>query len=375
MKQLILIAIAILGFATYAPCQETRATLTGLVADPTGAVVPNAPIEVVNVDTGATTHVKSNGQGSYTVPFLQPGNYKIRVQMEGFKAYLHTGLELQVDATVKENIVLQVGSVNESVLVTTATPMIDTSNADTGQSLTAEEVRDLPNNGNSPFALERDEYGVIPTGKQATVQLTPTSNTTASQVSIGGGQSASAEVPLNGIPDMESSSRQISYIPQLDAVNSVHVDQFSANAALGDTIGGTVNITTKSGTNQFHGTLSEYYNGGALFPLGLTLQRRPPTSRPPITISPVRRSVARCLFLISSTVATSCFSSMRGRATTPRLVNPLSPAFRPRMKETATFMLCLPTVPRLSFTIRIVVATKPSAASNTGFDPQSLTTA
>jgi hypothetical protein len=264
-KIIFIVAVAILCLTASAPCQETRATLTGLVMDPTGAVVPNATIKVVNADNGATVLVKSNSQGSYTAPFLQPGVYTISVQMNGFKAYRHTGLELQVEATVKENIVLQVGSVSESVVVTTATPMIDTSNADTGQSLTAEEVRDLPNNGNSPFALERDEYGVIPTGKQATAQLTPTSNTTASQVSIGGGQSASGEVLLNGIPDMESSSRQVSFIPQLDAVNTVHVDQFSANAALGDTIGGTINITTKSGTNQFHGTLSEYYNGSRPF--------------------------------------------------------------------------------------------------------------
>ncbi len=266
MKKLTFLAIAILCIAPYALSQETRATLTGLVTDPTGAVVPNAPVDVVNMDTGATVHAKANSQGSYTVPFLAaPGNYKISVTMTGFKAYVHTGLELQVDRTVKENIVLQLGSVDESVVVTTATPMIDTSNADTGQSITAEEVRDLPNNGNSPFSLERDEYGVIPLGKQATAQLTPTSNTTANQVSIGGGQSSSTEVLLNGIPDMESSSRQVSYIPQLDAVNQIHVDQFSANAAQGDTIGGTLNITTKSGTNQFHGTLSEYYNGGRPF--------------------------------------------------------------------------------------------------------------
>lgn len=262
MRKFAFIALVILCFCAYAPCQETRATLTGLVTDPTGAVVPNAVITVVDTATGATVHVKSNSQGSYTAPFLQPGVYTISAQIAGFKAYVHSGLELQVDATVKENIVLQVGSVTESVVVTGATPMIDTANADTGQSLTPEEVRDLPNNGNSPFSLERDEYGVIPIGKQATAQLTPTSNTTASQVAISGGQSASAEVLLNGIPDMESSSRQISFIPQLDSVSTVHVDQFSANAALGDTIGGTVNMTTKSGTNEFHGTLSEYYNGG-----------------------------------------------------------------------------------------------------------------
>jgi hypothetical protein len=261
MKKLTSIAIAILGLATYAPCQETRATLTGSVADQTGAVVPNAPVDIVNTDNGATVHAKSNGQGSYTVPFLAPGVYKVSVQMDGFKTYLHAGLELGVDATVKENIVLQIGSVNESVVVTSATPMIDTSNADTGQSLTREEVIDLPNNGNSAFSLERDEYGVIPVGAQATAQITPTSNSSANNVSIGGGQSASAEVLLNGIPDMESSSRQVSYFPQLDAVDTVHVDQFSANAALGDTIGGTVNITTKGGTNDFHGSLTEYYNG------------------------------------------------------------------------------------------------------------------
>src|ERR1700679_918426 len=156
MRKLTFIAIVILCLVAHAPCQETRATLTGLVLDPTGAVVPNASVKVVNSDNGATVIVKSNGQGSYTAPFLEPGVYTISVQMDGFKSYQHTGVELQVEATVKENIVLQIGSVSESVVVTTATPMIDTSNADTGQSLTREEVIDLPNNGNSAFSLERD---------------------------------------------------------------------------------------------------------------------------------------------------------------------------------------------------------------------------
>ena len=265
MRRFTFAVVALLCLAAYASGQQTRATLTGLVTDPTGAVVPNAIIKIVNSETGATTLVKSNSRGSYTAPFLAPGVYAISVQMTGFKAYLHTGVELQVEATVTENIVLQIGSVTQSVLVTTATPLIDTANADTGQSLTPEEVQDLPNNGNSAFTLERDEYGVIPVGKYATAQLTPTSNSSANDFAVGGGQEASSEVLLNGVPDMESSSRQVSYLPSLDSVNTVHVDQFSANAALGDTIGGTVNITTKSGTNQLHGTLVEYYNGSRPF--------------------------------------------------------------------------------------------------------------
>jgi len=263
MRKLTFIVIAILCLAAYAPCQETRAKLTGLVTDQTGAVVPNAPVEVVNTNTGATVVVKSNGQGAYTAPFLQPGVYKVSVQMTGFKNYVHTGMELQTQATVTENIALQIGSVNESVVVTTATPMIDVATADTGQSLTAEEVRDLPNNGNSPFSLARNMYGVLPTN--ATRQLKPTDNTNANQVSIAGGQQSSAEVLLNGVPNMESSSRQVSFIPSVDSVETVHVDQFSANAAMGDTIGGSINITTKSGTNSLHGTLTEYYNGSRPF--------------------------------------------------------------------------------------------------------------
>ncbi len=265
MRKLIFIAIVFLGFAASATCQEFRATLTGLVKDPSGAVVPAAAVKVVNTDTGATVIVKSNGKGSYTAPFLLPGPYSVSVEMDGFKTYLHTGLTLQVEAVVRENIVLQVGNAGESIVVTTATPMIDTANADTGQSLTPEELRDLPNPGNSPFGLEHDMFGVIPTGKAATNALNPTSNTGANAVSIGGGPSASAEVLLNGLPDMESSSRQVSFIPQLDSVETLHVDQFSANAALGDTIGGTVNLVTKHGTNRLHGTLSEYYNGSRPF--------------------------------------------------------------------------------------------------------------
>lgn len=261
----VFLAVTMLGYTVRGFGQELRGTVTGLVTDPSGAVVPGAAVDVVNTDNGATAHAKTDGEGTFTVPFLLPGPYKVTVQMTGFKTYEHGGLELGVHATLKENVVLQVGAVGESVVVTTATPMVDTFSADTGQSLTVEELRDLPNNGNSPFGLERDEYGVIPQGKQATAQLTPTSNTTANQVSIGGGQASSSEVLLNGVPNMESSSRQVSFIPQLDSVSTIKVDQFSANAAMGDTIGGTVNMVTKSGTNQFHGTLSEYYNGGRPF--------------------------------------------------------------------------------------------------------------
>ncbi|MFP5209447.1 MAG: carboxypeptidase regulatory-like domain-containing protein [Acidobacteriota bacterium] len=265
MKRLALVILALVFLAGLATAQETRSTLTGRVTDPTGAILPNARIVITNTETGAKTIVKSNSAGVYAAPFLAPGRYEVAVSLSGFKEYLHTGLVLQTEQTITENIVLQVGQVSQSVTVRGETPMIDTANADTGQSLTAEEVEDLPSNGRAPLGYAHLEYGAVAKGKHSMVQTRPFDNSAADDFSLGGGASSSNELLLNGVPNMEDSGRTAGYSPELDAVDAVHVDEFSANAALGDTSGGWVNITTKAGTNQLHGTASEYYAGSRPF--------------------------------------------------------------------------------------------------------------
>lgn len=259
MKRSILIALLCVTAIAYG--QETRSTLTGHVSDPSGARIPDATIRVTNTDTGVVTNAKSNSAGDYTVPFLQPGTYKVDATHEGFKSYTHTGLVLQTEQTVTENVTLAVGGTSETVTVEGETPMVDTATASTGQTLTAEEVEDLPSNGRSPLGFAHLEYGAVAKGKHAESQTTPFGNSTADDFSLGGGASSSNELTLNGVPNMEDSSRTAGFSPYLDAVDAVHVDEFSANAAMGDSSGGVVNITTKSGTNQFHGSLSEYYAG------------------------------------------------------------------------------------------------------------------
>jgi hypothetical protein len=241
--------------------QETRATLTGHVSDPAGETVPNAPIVITNMETGVTNTVKSNGVGDYTVPFLIPGRYEVKVAVPGFSSYDHPGLTLQTEQTVTENIVLKIGQVSQTVTVNGDAPLVDTADASTGQTLTAEEVEDLPSNGRSPLGFAHLEFGAVSKGKHSESQVTPFANSTADDFSLGGGASASNEILLNGVPNMQDSSRTAGFSPELDSVDAVHVDEFAANAAMGDTSGGTVNITTKSGTNQFHGSLSEYYAG------------------------------------------------------------------------------------------------------------------
>ena len=174
---------------------------------------------------------------------------------------MHTGLVLQTEQTVTENITMSVGAVSETVTVEGNTPLVEVANASTGQTLTAEQVEDLPSNGRSPLGFARDEYGVVSKGKHSQSQTRPFDNSAADDFSLGGGNSSSNELLLNGVPNMQDSSRLAGYSPQLDSVDAVRVDEFSSDASYGDTSGGVVNITTKAGTNQFHGSLSEYYSG------------------------------------------------------------------------------------------------------------------
>ncbi len=257
----LLLAAGLLLVGGVAYAQESYATLTGHVSDSTGARVPGATIDIRNEATGAVKTIQSNGVGDYTVPFLLPGPYTVTVSMTGFKTFSHKKITLLTEETVTENVTLDTGSVEQTVTVEGGTPLVDTANATTGQTLTADQVEDLPSNGRSPLGFARFEFGAIAKGKHAASQTRPFDNSTADDFSLGGGPSASNEVLLDGVPNMQDSSRLAGFSPELDAVNAVRVDEFSANADMGDTNGGTVNITTKSGTNQFHGSASEYYSG------------------------------------------------------------------------------------------------------------------
>jgi hypothetical protein len=244
--------------------QEFRSTLTGRVLDPSGAPVPNVKLTITNTDTGAPFDAVSSADGFYTVPFLAPGPYEIRAELSGFKRYVHSGINIQTGAAVTEDVRLEIGSTSESVVVKADAPLIEAATATSGQVLTTQEVENLPSNGRSPIGFVRHEYGVIPKQKHALAEVRPFDNSGGGDFSLGGGNASSNEILLNGIPNMQDSSRTAGFSPLIDAVDEIRVDQFESNAAYGDTSGGTVNITTKSGTNQFHGTLSEFNQTSAL---------------------------------------------------------------------------------------------------------------
>jgi hypothetical protein len=257
-------AAGIMTLSTTALAQEFRATITGRVADVTGAVIPNAQITITNQDTGVKTPTTSNGDGQYTVPFLQPGKYSVSATAPGFTTYTRRDVTLQTGDRIAIDISLTVGSEQTQVNVSADAPLLQTQTATAGQVLTPEEIENLPDNGRSPLALAKTEFGVVPKQKNSVVQGRPFDNSAASDFSVAGGASQSNEYLLNGVPNMQNSSRLPGFSPLQDAVSEIRVDAFQADASYGDTSNGTINLITKAGTNQFHGTLSEFNQFSAI---------------------------------------------------------------------------------------------------------------
>jgi hypothetical protein len=252
MKRFVVFLLVLIGTCAYA--QNSRGSITGQVTDPNGGVLPHVAVTVTNADTGAVANVSTTDEGFYTAPGLMPGGYSVTVDAPGFKSFVRSGIQVHTQENATINIKLTMGSASEVVTVTAAAPLIDLADASTGQVLTTDQVEDLPTAGGSPLGFARIEYGTVSKAKHALGGATPMGNQTVDDFSLGGGNSASNELLLNGVPNMQDSGRYSAFSPQLDSVNEVRVDVFGANVTYGDTSGGTVNITTKSGTNQFHGS-------------------------------------------------------------------------------------------------------------------------
>src|SRR5437764_13485417 len=127
MKRLLLIA------CTAAAMFAQTAQITGLVADPSGAVVPNATITIVNIETGTHNSAASNAQGYYTVPLLDPGNYQVRVETKGFRPLIRSGVRLQVEQIARLDFTLEMGQLSEAVEVTGTAPLVDSETSALGQ--------------------------------------------------------------------------------------------------------------------------------------------------------------------------------------------------------------------------------------------------
>src|SRR5262249_15254157 len=238
--------------------QEFRATMTGRVLDQNKAAVASATVTVRNPRTNEAVSVTTNAEGVYNIPFLQPGSYNISVEASGFKKYVRDNQELQVGQTATIDIALEVGAATETVTITADTPLLEETKADRGNVIENRRVVELPLNARNPFMLATLTPGITYNGPA--IYQRPFDNGAIADWSINGGLNRSNEFLLDGAPNNSiQGGNNIAYVPPVDAVQEFKIITNSYDAQYGRTSGGVVNVEIKSGGNQFHGSLYEFY--------------------------------------------------------------------------------------------------------------------
>jgi hypothetical protein len=243
--------------ATAAFAQSDRGTITGTVSDPASAVVPGAKVVARNTETGSSSDTTATDTGNYTLPSLPAGNYDVTAEAPGFKKTTRTGVVVQVAQTLRVDIALTVGAATESVTVTAEAPLLKTESGEQSMNLTGERINSLP--------LNFGGGGTGPTGGirnwLSFVILAPGVSGTAYNAPINGSPGGAFKIYLEG-QDV-TSSNDTTWTSIVSAASVESIGEFSVQTSnfspeYGQVLGGVFNFTTKSGTNQVHGSGYEY---------------------------------------------------------------------------------------------------------------------
>jgi len=252
----LLLAASLALVVTGVQAQITTATLVGTVTDSTGAVIPGARVTATNIDTNAGKSALTNDQGAYRIEFLPVGNYKLEVSATGFKIYDRTGIVLEVAQIAQLDVPLEVGKTGETVEVNDALPLLNVTNPEIGRTVQPQEIAALPLVNRNVYTLLTLTPGVQ---KNDTTGLTlgyPEQRTLIN----GGVDSGAGSVNyyLDGGSNITGLRNTGNVSPNPDAVQEFRVQTNSYSAEYGRFANGVVNVVTKSGTNNWHGSLFEY---------------------------------------------------------------------------------------------------------------------
>lgn len=258
------VSLAVLFFVPCLTAQTSRALISGIVTDGTGAAVVNAKITVTDTQRNLDYRTESNSSGVYRLIELTPGLYRVTVEAPGFRTYVLEALPLSTQQNATLNITLEVGSVSERVEVTATGPLLDASNATLSAVVENKKIIDLPLNNRNVYSLLKLVPGVTPsTPNQESDFFTSTI-----RFSINGGKESVNDIQLDGVTAMVQSDIQGIYgasaIPSVEGIQEFRVQTNSYTAEYGRSGGGQVTMVTKSGSNEFHGSAFEFLRNSAM---------------------------------------------------------------------------------------------------------------
>ena len=247
---------------------QSVSQITGTVKDSSGLPVPRAEVTVTQTDTGVTRAAQSGATGTYSLPSLPIGPYRMEVKKEGFSTYIQSGIVLQVDTAPTIDPVLRVGAVSEQVQVEAAAAMVESHSTGVGQVINDQQVVDLPLNGRQISQLITVAGGAVPiTSAYGTIPLvgllTSTKNyPNETLVSISGGMLNGVTYLMDGGSFNDPFNNLNLPTPPPDAIQEFKVETSALPAQYGQHSAGAVNILTKSGGNSFHGDAFEFIRNG-----------------------------------------------------------------------------------------------------------------
>jgi hypothetical protein len=254
-----------------------RGIITGLVIDPAGAAVPDATVTVTDQVTQFKTVVGSSSDGNYGTPLLPLGTYKVQVEKPGFKTYIREGIEITGGATYRQDVTLELGAVTQTVEVKAASEMINVQTADVSHTLNQRYYQDLPIVMGTDIRLAESMLYAQP-GFVPTTSGDPMFRGSGFNSRLNGGQTMSVESFIDGAAFgyVNGHNETHESTPPVEAIAEMRVDTGSFSAQYGHTSGGFIEYTTKSGTNQFHGSIYEYLGNRSLNARGFYPPNRVP---------------------------------------------------------------------------------------------------
>ena len=264
LKQLSCFAVLGLLFLTYVSAQTTNGLITGAVTDSTGAFVPGTQISVTNQNTSLSRVTTTNSSGTYILPQLPPGLYKINVSKEGFASVSRDNVELQVNQSVTLDFQLGVGSTAQTVEVTGAAPLLNTTSATLTNVVSHDETVNLPLNGREFTQLTLLTPGAAPQENGQQSAFTVALGAGGISPSVNGQRGEQNNFTMDGVLNNATYTNTWVIAPPPDAIQEFNVQSHITDAQFAISSGANINLVTRSGTNSFHGALWEFLRNDIL---------------------------------------------------------------------------------------------------------------
>ena len=260
--RLFLILAAVVWPTSSLPAQ-TFGEIAGFVRDPSRGAIASARVTARNESTNQSRTVETSTTGSYSIPFLQPGSYEVRAEKQGFKSQLSRGVHLQVEDRVRANFLLEIGTVEEVVEVVASTPLVSRESAAVGTVITAKQMADFPLNGRNYVSLVKVAPNVAMENRTfGSLNRLQGGERAEQPISVAGQRLQFNRFTLDGVENTDVNFNTYLVRPPLDALREFKVQTGVYGAEHGRATSQII-VTTKSGTNEFHGTIFEFHRNRA----------------------------------------------------------------------------------------------------------------